>query len=299
MNIFTQYIHKPSLIVLKLGKIGFFNWMSDKCYLRICFRIRMGKQLNLNPPKTFNEKIQWLKLYDRNPLYTKLVDKYEVKEIVANRIGKQYIIPTLGVWNKLEDIDFDQLPTQFVLKCTHDSGGLVICKDKSLFDFSQANKIISSSLKRKYYWKNREWPYKDVKPRIIAEPYLEDNTTKELRDYKFFCFDGEVKALFVATERGSTSETKFDFFDENYMHLPFTNGHPNADVPPKKPEHFEEMKDLASKLSQGIPHVRVDLYECNGRVYFGEMTFSHWSGLMPFSPEEWDYKFGSWIKLPQ
>lgn len=291
-------LQKPSLLFLSLGQRGFFNWMDDERYLRIAYKIKMGKPLNLDNPQTYNEKLQWLKLYNRNPLYTKMVDKYEAKKIVANIIGEQYIIPTLGVWDHFDEIDFDKLPEKFVLKCTHDSGGLVICKDKSKLDKAAAKKKLENCLKHNFYWGQREWPYKNVKPRIIAETYMEDSATHELRDYKFFTFDGVAKALFIARDRGSSNETKFDFFDADFKHLPFTNGHPNADDLPAKPETFEEMKQLAAKLSEGIPQVRVDFYEVNGKAYFGEMTFSHWSGLMPFKPDEWDKKFGEWIQLP-
>lgn len=285
-----------------MGKITFqlAKIIPDQFYLALRFKRRFGRFPNYNNPKSFSEKLQWLKLYDRRPEYTTMVDKYAVKKYVADRIGEQYIIPTLGVWDEFDDIDFDKLPNQFVLKCTHDSGGLVICKDKSELDIEEARKRINISLKRNFYYIGREWPYKNVKPRIIAEQYMEDSDTEELRDYKFFCFDGVVRAMFIASERQSENdETKFDFFDENFNHLPFTNGHPNADVPPSKPACFDQMKQLASQLSKGIPHLRVDFYEVDGKIYFGELTFSHWSGLMPFKPEEWDYKFGSWIKLPR
>ena len=259
----------------------------------------MNKKLNLKNPKTFNEKLQWLKLYDRKPEYTKMVDKYEAKKYVAEKIGEEYIIPTLGVWDNFDDIDFDSLPNQFVLKCTHDSGTIVICTDKSNFDIESAKQKIDSRMTFNYYYMWREWPYKDVKPRIIAEKYMVDSTTEELRDYKFFCFNGEVKALFVATDRQkSGEEVKFDFFDANYNHLPIRQGHPNALIPPKKPECFEEMKKLAQKLSENIPQVRVDFYEVDGKIYFGELTFSHYGGIVPFEPEKWDYKFGDWITLP-
>ncbi len=287
----------PALLFLTLGQRGWFNWIPDEIYLKIAYLIKMGRMLHLDSPVTFNEKLQWLKLHDRRPEYTMMVDKYEVKEYVASIIGREHIIPTLGIWDRFDDIDFDQLPDRFVLKCTHDSGGLVICKNKSKLDINDARKKINRSLKHNFFWGQREWPYKDVKPRVIAEQYMEDETG-ELRDYKFFCFDGEVKALFIASDRTKDVDTKFDFFDENFNHLPFTNGHPNAEVPPSKPVCFEEMKSLASILSKEIPQVRVDFYEIRGKVYFGEMTFFHWSGMTPFVPEEWDYKFGSWIKLP-
>lgn len=272
--------------------------MSDEEFLKKAFKIRVGYELNLDNPVTFNEKLQWLKIHDRNPVYTKMVDKYEVKKYVAGIIGEEFVIPSLGVWDKFDDIDFKNLPDQFVLKCTHDSGGVVICKDKNSFNRQKARSILECSLKRNFYWHSREWPYKNVKPRILAEKYMEDAVTNDLRDYKFFTFNGEVKALFIATERQcDEEETKFDFFDINFNHLPFTNGHPNADIAPQKPENFDKMKCLAERLSEHIPHLRVDFYEVNGRLYFGEFTFSHWSGMMPFEPAEWDKIFGSWIEL--
>lgn len=286
-------------IVKRMVKDGFFNKISDESYLKFLYRISMQKKLNLENPKTYNEKLQWLKLYDRNPQYTIMVDKYEVKQYVTEKIGEEYIIPTLGVWNNFDEIDFDKLPEQFVLKCTHDSGGLVICKNKASFDERAARKKINKSLRRNYFYAGREWPYKNVVPRIIAEKYMEDSETEELRDYKFFVFGGQVKALFIASERYKEGETKFDFFDADFNHLEFTNGHPNADVMPQKPITFDKMKQLASKLGNGIPHVRVDLYEVDGKIYFGEMTFSHWNGFKPFKPEEWDGKFGEWIRLPK
>jgi len=291
-------ISNPKVRFGYMNKLGVYRHLSDEEFLKKAYRVHLGKELDLENPKTYNEKLQWLKLYDRNPEYTRMVDKYEAKKYVAERIGDEYIIPTLGVWDKFEDIDFDELPEKFVLKCTHDSGGLVICKDKKNLDIGHARKKINDCLKLNYFNKWREWPYKDVKPRIIAEQYMEDYETKELRDYKFFVFEGEVKTMFIATERSSkTEETKFDFFDMNYNHLDIRNGHPNAAEIPKKPKKFEEMKALAEKLAGNLHHLRVDFYEVNGRVYFGELTFSHWGGLVPFEPEEWDLTFGNWIKL--
>ena len=274
--------------------------LSDKTYLKLLYYHFFRKHLNLKNPITFNEKIQWLKIYDRKDLYTTFVDKYLVKEYVAKIIGEDHIIPTLGLWDKFEDIDFSILPNKFVLKCTHDSGGLVICHDKKTFDYASAKKIINKSLKTNFYWVRREWPYKNVKPRIIAEQYMEDDATKDLRDYKFFCFNGSAKALFIATDRqNNLEETKFDFFDINFNHLPIKNGHPNADVCPSKPKTFDEMIRFAELLSKNIPHLRCDFYEVNGKVYFGELTFSHFGGMVPFEPEEWDKVFGSWIMLPK
>ena len=192
------------------------------------------------------------------------------------------------------------MPPQFVLKCSHDSGGIVVCKDKSQLDIQDAVNKLKNGLKTSYFKYNREWPYKNVKPRIIAEKYMVDESGTELKDYKFFCFDGEPKAMFIASDRFNKSEeTKFDFYDMNFNHLPFTNGHPNSKTSIDKPTTFEEMKSLAAKLSKGWPHLRVDFYEINGRVYFGEMTFFHFSGMTPFKPSEWDSRFGEWLKLPQ
>lgn len=287
--------------ILSLERNGRLDRLSDIAYLKLMYRVNMGKRLRLKDPQTYSEKIQWLKLYDRDPRYTMMVDKYRVREYIAETIGEEYLIPSLGVWESPDEIDFDALPERFVLKCNHNSGlGMYICKDKSQMDVERVKEKLRAGLAQNYYLQGREWQYKNVKPCIVAEQYMEDEETKELRDYKFFAFDGEVKALFIASERGSeTEETKFDFFDAEFNHLPFLNGHPNAAVLPKKPQNFELMKQLASKLSRGIPQVRVDFYEANGRVYFGELTFSHWSGMTPFEPEEWDYTFGSWIKLPQ
>lgn len=273
--------------------------LTDKAYIKLAYFRRFHKFPNLKNPQTYSEKLQWLKLYDRKPVYTTMVDKYAVKKYVADIIGEEYIIPTLGVWDKFEDIDFDSLPEQFVLKCTHDSGGIVICKDKSSFDAVAAKNKINDSLKTNYYLHGREWQYKDVKPRIIAEKYMVDESGYELKDYKFFCFDGKMKLFFIAKDRGSkTEETKFDFFDADFNHLPFTNGHPNSEPPYFKPENFEKMKELAEQLSQNIPQIRVDFYNIEGHIFFGELTFYHWGGLMPFDPPEWDAKLGEWIKLP-
>lgn len=269
----------------------------DEIYVRVEYFIVFGKRLRLKNPQTYSEKLQWLKLHEGDPIYTRMVDKAEAKKYVTEIIGEEYIIPTYGVWNHFDEIDFDKLPDQFVLKTTHDSGGVIICKDKKTLDKNAAKVKLEKSLKNDYYYTSKEWPYKNVVPRIIAEKYMEDESG-ELCDYKLFCFDGKMKALFIATDRfTSGEETKFDFFDENFNHLPFTNGHPNATRPIKKPESFQQMKDLAEKLSQKIPHVRVDFYCTNGKIYFGELTFFHWGGFKRFEPEEWDFKFGEWFKL--
>lgn len=262
----------------------------------------MGYRLKLANPKTFSEKNQWLKLYNRRPEYTQLVDKYAVKDFVAKTIGSQYVIPTIGVWERPEDIDWSVLSNQFVLKTTHGGGscGVIICKDKDHFDRVKAISKLNESLNQDLYKYCREYPYKMVPRRIIAEEYVQpDPLFNDLPDYKFFCFNGEVKALFVGTERQIEGEdVKFDFFDVDYNHLPFRQGHENAAQPSAKPRHFEKMKELAAVLSEGIPHVRVDLYEVGDKILFGELTFFHFSGLMPFNPCEWDDVFGKMLILP-
>ena len=297
LNRIKKAICNPKkLVIYVLCQIS--PMLPDRLFLKVLFRLRMGYKLNLKNPQTFSEKLQWLKLYNHKAEYTNMVDKYEAKKYVASIIGEEYIIPTIGIWDSVDEIDFDKLPNQFVLKCTHDSGGIVICTDKSKLDVKKAKIKLKRGLNRNFYTQNREWPYKNIKPRIIGEQYMVDESGYELKDYKFFCFDGEPKAMFIATDRGvANEETKFDFFDMEFQHLPFTNGHPNSNKEVHKPLGFEKMKQLASSLSRNIPHVRIDFYDINGKIYFGEITFFHWSGTMPFEPIEWDYKFGEWIKL--
>lgn len=272
--------------------------MADEDFLKQMYQIRMGRELNLEDPVLYTEKLQWLKLYDHRPEYTTMVDKYAVKQYVTEKIGQDYVIPILGVWNRVEDIDFESLPERFVLKTTHDSGGIVVCKDKTQLDIASAKKKLKNFLKRDYYGQNREWPYKNVPHRIIAEAYMEDSATAELRDYKFFTFDGVPKVLYIAQGRGKADSTVADFFDMDFNHLPFTIDHNMAPVPPEKTGNFELMKKLAAALSEGTPQLRVDFYEVDGKVYFGEMTFFHCSGMEAFHPEEWDKTFGEWVTLP-
>lgn len=280
--------------------LQFASLLNDKTYIDLMFKYRLMYKMNWNNPQTFNEKLNWLKLNDRNPLYPKLVNKESVKAFVAERIGTEYIIPTIGKWNSPDEIDFDLLPNQFVLKTTHGGGntGVVICKDKKNFNTKVAVKQLRKAMKQDLYLTSREWPYKNINKQIICEPYIEDKKTGELRDYKFFCFDGIVKALFVATDRQKREEPFFNFFDDNYSPLSIKQGHPVSPIIPEKPILFDKMKEIASRLSKGFPHVRVDLYEVNDKILFGELTFYHFGALTPFEPQLWDYKFGDWIKLP-
>lgn len=270
--------------------------IDDKTYLKMIYFLCFWKKLDLEHPKTFNEKLQWMKLYDRRDIYTRMVDKEAVKGYVAEIIGEEYVIPTIGVWDRAEDIDFDALPEQFVLKCTHDSGGLVICRDKSKLDRKKARKKLNKCRKKNYYYLGREWPYKQVPPRILAEPYMADRNG-EMKDYKFFCFSGEPRVLYIASDR--STDVKFDFFDMDFYHLPITNGHGNSEKKLQPPEHFEKMKELARKLSAGFPQLRVDFYEVDGRVYFGEITLFHMCGFVPFEPAQWDRMLGDLLTLPE
>ena len=273
----------------------------DEFYLKMMFWLELRKKLDLDNPQTFNEKLQWLKLYCHRPEFVTMADKEAVKAYVASKIGEEYVVPLLGKWDRAKEIDWDKLPNKFVLKTNHDGGnyGIVICKDKQHFDRQKAIRRLNKSLRRNTFLLGREWPYKNIPRKVFAEQYLEDADTSDLLDYKFFCFDGKVKMLYVASNRQEKSGVKFDYFDVNYNHLNIRQSHPNAAVTPPKPKNFELMKELAEKLSVGIPHVRVDFYEVNGRVYFGEFTFFSLGGWAAFHPEEYDYQLGSWIQLPE
>lgn len=270
----------------------------DRVYIDMLFKIKMGKKMNWRTPKTFSEKLQWLKLYDRRPEYTTMVDKYAVKDYVAGIIGNEYIIPTIGVWDKPEEIEWDKLPDQFVLKCTHDSGGLVICRDKNTLDRQSAIEKLGKALKNNYYYQNREWPYKNVPRRIIAEKYVEpEPDKKDLPDYKFFCFNGEPKYCQVIS--GRNERMCIDFFDKDWNHQPFhePRNFPFAEIGPCRPNQIELMWDLARRLAQGKPFSRIDFYQVLDKVLFGEITFFPTSGMGGFEPEEWDLYFGELLHL--
>ena len=280
---------------------GFYNCMSDKKYLKKAFEVRTGKKLNLNNPITFNEKLQWLKLYDRKVEYSKLVDKYEVKDVISEKIGQKYVIPMIGVWDKAEDIDFDLLPKKFVLKTTHNSKGLVICRDKEKLDFENIKKEFSKVLRKNYFYHLREWPYKNVKPRILAEELMENDCQENdtnLNVYKFFCFGGKPKII-QTIQNDKTPDETIDYFDTNWNLLDLRQNFPNSENPLPMHQTLDEMLTLAGKLTEGYPFLRADFYEVNGRVYFSELTFYSDAGLASFDPEEWDYKLGELIQLPE
>lgn len=275
----------------------------DSIYLKIKFNKIMGHSLDLKNPKTFNEKLQWLKLHDRNPNYSLLVDKYEVKKIISDKIGSGYIVPTLGIWDSIDDVEINNLPNEFVLKCTHDSGSYAICKNRLSFDMEKVREKFRDSMSTNFYWLAREYPYKNVRPRVIAEKYMVDDSSvdvsaQELTDYKFYCFNGYVDCVMICYDRAS-GDTKFYFFDQNWelkrINKRGKEAPLNFSLP--KPMCIKEMFDIAAKLSVGIPFVRIDLYQSNNKVYFGEMTFYPQGGWDPNYLPETDNYFGSLIDL--
>lgn len=275
-----------------------FDWVPDKIYLQTIYYLLEGEKLDLNNPCKLNEKLQWLKLYNRNPLYTTLVDKYLVKQYVAKRIGEDYIIPTLGVWEHFDDIDFDLLPNQFVLKCTHDSGSLIICKDKNNFDKKSAKAKIERCLKRNYYWTAREWPYKNVHPRVIAEPYLKDSNSTELTDYKFYCY-GEKPRYFMVSfgeAEHNVRNHKFDMTLHSIDYL-FKKKKSVDENDITLPTNIDKMISIVEALSVGFQHIRIDLYNIQGKIYFGEMTFSSGGGFINIDSDKLSSELAGYIDL--
>ncbi len=291
------FMDNPVYFITSPASKGYLNWMPDAMYLKILYRLSMGETCNLKNPVKYNEKLQWLKLHDRKPEYARMVDKYEVRGYIAETIGEEYLIPCYGVFDSFEEIDFSKLPEQFVLKCTHDSGSVEICKDKAKFDFEGAKDRLTGAMGKNYYNTYREWPYKNVKPRIIAEKYMVDKCSNDLNDYKIMCFNGAVKCAFTCTERFDKEGLKVTFFDDQWNALPFTRKYPRANQEIAKPQHFDEMKRIAEKISHEIPFIRVDFYEVNGNLYIGELTLFPGSGLEKFEPAEWDEILGNWLDL--
>lgn len=287
-------------VIRRLNWRHMLDWAPDALYLRLVFRAVKGKWPRLRQPRTFCEKLQWLKLHDRDPFYSQLADKYEVRRHVAGQLGGEYLIPLVGgPWDSAADIDFDALPEQFVLKCTHDSGSLVICRDKAALDREATRARLERSLKRNYFLSGREWPYKGIRGRIIAEKYMEEPGSPALTDYKVFCFNGVPRTVLTVTG-GHEDEAQIcrRMYDTDWNLLPVgLNGKPPVQQPQPRPEQLEEILALAEKLGAGKRHVRVDFYVIDGRVYFGEVTFFHMSGLVLLDPPEWDDTFGSWIDL--
>lgn len=297
-----EYSKNPAKIINFLGSRGFLKLIPDPWYLKLVYRARLGRKLNLSNPMTYTEKIQWLKLNDRKMEYTHLVDKYEVREFIARTIGEQYLIPLLGVYQDFDEIDFNQLPNQFVLKCTHDSGSIIVCKDKSHFDKKAAREKLSRQMKKNYYYPSREWPYRYVKPRIICEAYMDDGENEVPKDYKVFCFHGEPRFIFLLHDRfhkdlprsGTVYSTDWEIepcvFDSHYIR------NQNKD---EKPKCLNEMLELSRRLSKGFPQVRIDFYIIHDQCYFGEITLTHSGGFCHIRPEAYDELLGSFFNLPK
>lgn len=280
----------------RLKVLNFLKFIPDKLILKIEYRMKIGKRLNLDTPITFNEKLQWLKLNDRNPLYTKMADKYEVREYIKQKIGEKYLVPLYGMWETVDEISFNTLPKEFVLKCTHDSGSLVLCQDKDKLDIIMVKKELKNRLKKNSFWYGREWVYKDIKPRVIAEKYLKDEKNPYLPVYKFFCFNGEPKIIQSIQNDKQENET-IDYFDIEWNLLNIKQRFPNSKEPFMKPSKLDEMLEIARKLSQNLIFLRVDLYLINENIFFSENTFYPDAGYSIFEPEEWDRKLGDWIDL--
>ncbi len=296
MKKILYYICNPKKAMIYLMNKNFFWFLTDKVYLKLKFRLVMGEKLNLRNPQTFNEKLQWLKLYNRKDIYTTMVDKIKAKEYIANTVGEQYLIPTIGVYDNVDNINFDNLPNQFVIKCNHNSGlGMYICKDKSKLDVKKVKKELKKGLSQNYYLTSREWPYKNVQRRIIIEQFLTEQNSECLTDYKFFCFNGIPKIMYISKDFAEKPTT--DFFDMNFKYLKIKMKDDNSKVIPSKPEKFDEMKKIAKKLSRNIPFLRVDMYYINNNIYIGELTFFHNSGMVRISPKEYEKILGDYIDI--
>lgn len=292
-----KIVNNPIMpLIYVTDKLGLIEY-SDLFYLNNFYRFKFGKKLNIKNPVSFNEKLQWLKIYDRNDLYSIMVDKHEVKKYVSEIIGEEFIIPTVGVYNTFDEINFDKLPNQFVIKCTHNSGGVIICHDKANFNYKLAKKCISKNLKTNFYKYGREWPYKNVKPRIIIEKLLKDDTTNQINDYKFFCFNGKVKLFKVDFDRNTKHGA--NYYDLNCDLLPFGEEvcPPNFNKEIQIPSNIHSMIKKAELLAKNTKFVRIDFYNVNGKIYFGEITFYPASGFGKFIPNDWDEKLGNMLNL--
>lgn len=289
----SKYIKKPSNILIGLISHGYMEWLGDKSLVSLLYKLQKGKLLNLDNPQTFNEKLQWLKVYDHNPIYTKLVDKIQVKQIIGQKIGKEHIVPLIGKWENPKDIPFDKLPKQFVLKCNHDQGSVVLVHDKDTINQKEVCSFLKYKLGRNNYFGTREYGYKNIRPMVFAEKYL----GKTIKDYKFYCFNGVPKFLYVGQGLTRDHSLKIDYFDLNWNIMPFYRTDYKRLGMVEKPKHLAKMIDVAHKLCQDIPFVRIDLFEVNDQVYFSEFTLCPASGHMPFVPLEYDSIVGSWLTL--
>ena len=296
MKKLINVIKNPKILLVKL--LNCMSFLSDEVYLKIRYRLEFGKKLDLKNPQTFNEKLNWLKINNRRPEYNKLVDKYLVRQYISDTIGEEYLIPLLGVWNSFDEIDFNSLPEQFVLKCTHDSGSVVICKDKKTFDYNFARKKLESKMKRNLYCWGREWVYKNLTPRIIAEKYMNDGIHDDMIDYKFFCFNGNPEYIYISENLSNHKAASISFYDMSFSKAPFKRtDFKDLDYIPEKPKTFEKMIELSKTLSKEHIFLRVDFYDINEKIYFGELTFFPAAGYLPIVPKEWDLKLGEMLNI--
>lgn len=300
MSKIRTFIENPQYFITSPAAKGWLNWVPDSLYLKVLYRVIMGRKLNLKNPKEYNEKLQWLKLNDRKPEYSTMVDKYEVRGYIEDLLGDKYLIPCLGIYDSVDDIDIDALPNRFVLKCTHDSGSVEICKDKSSFDIEGARHRLSQAMKRNYYATYREWPYKYVKPRIIAEGYLEGDGG-DLKDYKVMCFNGEAKIVEVHENRFVEGKVHTQtFYDKEWNIVPLTQVETvTVDRPGERPRQLDEIIRLSELIAKDMYHARIDWYIEGDKIYFGEITFFDGSGFESFSTPEMERMLGDMIKLPE
>ena len=280
---------------LRLKIINLLRFIPDGPYLKMVYRIKTGKKLNLTYPQTYCDKLNWLKLHDIHPEYTQMADKIAVRDYIKEKIGKDICFPLLGTWEHYDDIDFDALPERFVLKCNHDSGSTKVITDKSTMNHSELKNFFEGRLKLNSYVLGREYSYRDIHPKILAEEYMVPNGNSDINDYKFLCFNGIPRVMFVVSDRHE--DCRLDYYDMEFNHLPITAVYPNSDKAIEKPALFNEMYVLAARLSKGIPFVRIDLYEINGKIYFGEFTHFDGGGFYPRKPDEWEYRLGDWILI--
>lgn len=287
-------------LILQINQ-GKFDHLDDETYLKLKFKACLGRDLNLEDPRSFNEKLQWIKLHDRDPKYTMMVDKYLVRDYIREKLGEEYLIPLIGAWDSPDEIDFDSLPDQFVLKCNHNSGlGMYICRDKSKMDIKQVKHDLRLGISQDYFLTGREWPYKNVSRKIICEQFLINNTEHDLKDYKIQCFNGKIDHAFVCVGRSDPQNIRYYYFDEDWNALPYSVNECNDKdfLASLKPQTWEQMKAIANKLCEGIPEIRVDLYEVNGRIYFGELTLFTSSGFDDTITTAADYEIGGHFDLP-
>ena len=300
MSKIRTFIENPQYFITSPAAKGWLNWVPDSLYLKVLYRVIMGRKLNLRNPREYNEKLQWLKLNDRKPEYSTMVDKYEVRGYIEDLLGDKYLIPCLGIYDSVDDIDIDALPDRFVLKCTHDSGSVEICKDKSSFDIEGARHRLSQAMKRNYYATYREWPYKSVKPRIIAEGYLEGDGG-DLKDYKVMCFNGDAKIIEVHENRFVEGKVHTQtFYDREWEIVPLTQVETvTVDRPGERPRQLDEILRLSELIAKDMYHARIDWYIEGDKIYFGEITFYDGSGFESFSTPEMERMLGDMINLPE